>query len=79
MEAAAVAYEPHRIVVYLNDLASAFHALWNKGNNNLDSRFIVETDPSLTRARLGLISAVRIIISGGLETLLGITPQYEMR
>ncbi len=79
VEAAAVAYEPHRIVVYLNDLASAFHALWNKGNNNLDSRFIVETDPSLTRARLGLISAVRIIISGGLETLLGITPQYEMR
>ena len=79
VEAAAVAYEPHRIVVYLNDLASAFHALWNKGNNNLDSRFIVETDPSLTRGRLGLISAVRIIISGGLETLLGITPQYEMR
>ena len=77
--AAAVAYEPHRIIVYLNDLASAFHALWNKGNNNLDSRFIVETDPSLTRGRLGLISAVRIIISGGLETLLGITPQYEMR
>ena len=79
VEAAAVAYEPHRIIVYLNDLASAFHALWNKGNNNLDSRFIVETDPSLTRARLGLISAVRLIISGGLETLLGITPQYEMR
>ena len=31
VEAAAEAHEPHRIAFYLQDLAAAFHALWNKG------------------------------------------------
>ena len=79
VEAAAVAREPHRLAFYLYDLASAFHALWNKGNDEPAARFIVENDPSLTRARLALIEAVRIVIVGGLANLFGITPQDEMR
>ena len=64
---------------YLYDLASSFHALWNKGNDEPGARFIVEDDPSLTRARLALIEAVRIVIVGALANLFGITPQDEMR
>jgi arginyl-tRNA synthetase len=31
IESAAVAHEPHRIAFYLYDLASDFHAQWNRG------------------------------------------------
>ena len=79
VEAAAATFEPHRIAFFLYDLASAFHALWNKGNDSHDRRFIVEDDPSLTRARLALLRAVQLVIVGGLANLLGITPQNEMR
>ncbi len=34
VEIAARTHEPHRIAFYLYDLASDFHALWNKGNEN---------------------------------------------
>ena len=34
VENAAEAHEPHRIAYYLNELATLFHALWNKGNDD---------------------------------------------
>jgi arginyl-tRNA synthetase len=34
VEAAAQAHEPHRVAFYLNDLAAAFHALWEQGNDD---------------------------------------------
>ena len=37
VEAAAAAREPHRIAFYLYDLAAAFHALWNRGNDDPDT------------------------------------------
>ena len=37
VEAAAAAREPHRIAFYLYDLAAAFHALWNVGNDDPDA------------------------------------------
>ena len=33
VEAAASAREPHRIAFYLGDVAAAFHAWWNLGND----------------------------------------------
>ncbi|HEV2866526.1 MAG TPA: arginine--tRNA ligase, partial [Allosphingosinicella sp.] len=41
VEGGAVAREPHRIAFYLGDLAAAFHALWNKGNDEPEKRFLV--------------------------------------
>ena len=32
--------EPHRIPIYLYELASEFHAYWNMGKDNEDKRFI---------------------------------------
>jgi arginyl-tRNA synthetase len=78
VEAAALAHEPHRLAFYLYDLASAFHALWNKGTENPDLRFVKVTDPVLTRARLGLVQSVCDVITSGL-TLIGAEAPSEMR
>lgn len=69
IEAAARAREPHRIAFYLYDLAGAFHALWNAGNDDPQKRFIVEQDAQLTGARLFLVSAIGQVIRGGLGVL----------
>lgn len=77
VEAAAEAHEPHRIAFYLYDLASEFHALWNKGNDDPDLRFVIEGDEALTLARLALVRALALVIAEGLEVL-GVEPLKEM-
>ncbi len=77
IEAAAATHEPHRIAFYLYDLASDFHALWNKGNADPHLRFFQEDDPSATSGKLCLISAVAIVISNGLG-ILGVKPVEQM-
>ncbi len=78
VEAAAVAHEPHRIAFYLNDLAAAFHAHWNRGREEPGLRFVIDGDSDLTRARLALVQAVGFVISSGLKVF-GVTPVDEMR
>lgn len=78
VEQAAQAHEPHRIAFYLYDLASAFHALWNKGKEDPSLRFIVAEDRNVTLARLALIRAVANVIAAGLG-ILGVEPAEEMR
>ena len=77
VEAAAEAHEPHRIAFYLYNLASEFHALWNKGNDDPDLRFVIEGDEALTLARLALVRALALVIAEGLEVL-GVEPLKEM-
>mgnify|MGYP002631133847 FL=1 len=78
VEAAAVAHEPHRIAFYLNELAAAFHAHWNRGREEPGLRFVIEGDVDLTRARLALVQAVGFVIGSGLKVF-GVTPVDEMR
>ncbi|GKY87563.1 arginine--tRNA ligase [Sinisalibacter aestuarii] len=78
VEIAARTHEPHRIAFYLYDLASAFHTLWNKGNENSGLRFVQEGDRDATSAKIPLAWAVSIVISAGLG-ILGVTPAEEMR
>ena len=78
VEAAALAHEPHRIAFYLHDLASAFHGLWNRGNEDPAMRFIIADEPDLTVARLALIEAARTVIASGLAVM-GVEPVEEMR
>ena len=77
LETAAKAHEPHRIAFYLYDLASEFHSLWNKGNNNKGLRFVIDGDLGQTEARLGMIKAVANVIAAGLN-ILGVEPLKEM-
>ncbi|HEV7372613.1 arginine--tRNA ligase [Arenibaculum sp.] len=78
VEGAAEAHEPHRIAFYLQDLAAAFHALWNRGRDDASMRFLVEGEPELTRARLALVKAVALVIASGLEVM-GVKPLEELR
>jgi arginyl-tRNA synthetase len=78
IESAAESHEPHRLAFYLYDVASDFHALWNKGNEDAGLRFIVESDRELTRARLALVRAVQLLIASGLA-IIGVTPAEELR
>ncbi len=78
VESAAMAHEPHRIAFYLYDLAAAFHALWNRGNDDPGRRFLVENNPQLSRSRLELARGVGQIIRSGLD-LMGVEAAEEMR
>ena len=77
VEVAAAAHEPHRIAYYLNDVAAAFHGLWNKGRENTDLRFLEADKPEQSLARLALIEAVAVVIASGLG-IFGVTPAEEM-
>ncbi len=78
IEQAVIHKEPHRLAFYLYDLASNFHAHWNKGSDNLHLRFIQPDDKELSLARLGLIQAIINILSSGL-TIVGVEAATEMR
>jgi arginyl-tRNA synthetase len=77
VEGAALAHEPHRIAFYLYDLAAAFHALWNRGNDDPARRFLIENDPQVSRARLELALAIGQVVSNGLA-IMGVEAAEEM-
>lgn len=77
VEVAANAHEPHRIAYYLNDVAQAFHALWNKGRDNVQLRFLDTENEKISYARLALVEAASIVIFAGLD-IFGVVPPQEM-
>ena len=77
VESAAVNREPHRIAFYLYDLAAAFHAFFNAGNDRPERRVLMVNDPKLTQARLYLCDGIRQIIRNGLS-IMGVRAAEEM-
>lgn len=78
IEAASLAQEPHRIAFYLYDLASAFHAHWNKGKEQPELRFVNDKNRELSIARLGLVHAVASVLKSALA-ITGTAAPDEMR
>ncbi|MFQ6549587.1 arginine--tRNA ligase [Aestuariibius sp. 2305UL40-4] len=78
VEIAARTNEPHRIAFYLYDLASVFHSLWNRGNDDPSLRFLQEGDEATSRSKIALARAVAVVLATGLG-ILGVTPAEEMR
>jgi arginyl-tRNA synthetase len=70
VEDSAKLMEPHRITFYLMDLASSFHAYYNKHR-------VLSDDPLLSKGRLYLVQAVQKVIRNGL-TLLGVSAPEKM-
>jgi len=62
VERACAALEPHRLAFYLLDLCGIFHAYYNQHR-------ILSDDPSLTAARLALVTAVRRVLAAGLSVM----------
>ena len=78
VEIAAKGHEPHKIAFYLYDLASEFHGLWNRGNDDMSLRFLQDGDNDTTQTKIAMIRAVSVVIASGLG-ILGVTPAEEMR
>ena len=70
LEAAANELSPHLIAFYLRELAGEFHSYYNA------TRFLVADIP-LRLARLALITAIRQVLSNGLD-LLGVSAPDKM-
>jgi arginyl-tRNA synthetase len=68
---AALAREPHRLTRYATDVATAFHKFYDT------CRVLVEGDPPLRRARLGLAAATRIVLANSLA-LCGVSAPESM-
>ena len=77
VESAARNREPHRVAFYLYDLAAAFHAWWNLGNDQPERRVIVADAPAVSAARLYLSRAVAQVVRNGLM-LMGVAALTEM-
>lgn len=70
IENSRTALEPQTIATYLYDTANNFHKFYS------DCR-VISDDEELTKARIALIQAVKIVLSNGL-TILGITAPERM-
>ena len=78
IEQAAVAHEPHRVIYFLEQVAAAFHGLWNVGSKDAEIRMILPEQPALTAARLALARATAVVVASGLNVC-GVEPVEELR
>jgi arginyl-tRNA synthetase len=76
LESICDSFEAHRLTYFLTDLAAKFHRYFNLGIKDSENR-IITGDINLTKARLALISGVRIVLRNGL-TLMGVSAPEKM-
>jgi len=58
--------EPHRIPVYLYELASEFHSYWNLGKDDKDKRFI-NKDNKVSDDKLVFLKSISNVIKSGFD------------
>ena len=75
---AAEAHEPHRIAFFAHELATRFHAHWNRGKDVRELRFVNENERSLSYSRLALVAGVSLVLASALS-ILGVSAPEEMR
>src|SRR5271169_7209615 len=75
---AAEAHEPHRVAFFAHELATRFHAHWNRGKDTRDLRFVNENDRKLSYSRLSLVAGVGLVLASALS-ILGVSAPEEMR
>jgi arginyl-tRNA synthetase len=75
--AAARACEPHRVAVYLSELAAQLHGYHHLGTHQPEYRVVRPEAPAASQARLALCRAVGQVIANGLG-LLGISAPESM-
>ncbi len=78
VQQAADAREPHRTAFYAHELATRFHAHWNRGKDLKSLRFVNESDRNLTCSRLALVTGVGLVLASALS-ILGVSAPEEMR
>ena len=73
IETSSSKLEPHRIPVYLFELASDFHSYWNMGREDVKKRFI-END-SISDDKIVFLKLVSVVIKSGMNILGVNTPE----
>ena len=76
IEAASLRLEPHRILVYLYDLASEFHSYWNMGKDDVSKRFINDKK-EISNDKLILLKVISNVIKSGMN-LVGVNTPEKM-
>jgi arginyl-tRNA synthetase len=74
IEAASVKLEPHRIPVYLYELASEFHSYWNLGKEHPEKRFIDEKK-TISLDKLIFLKVISNVIKTGMNIVGVDTPK----
>jgi arginyl-tRNA synthetase len=74
IEAASSRLEPHRIPVYLYELASDFHSYWNMGKENVEKRFI-NKEKKISNDKLVFLKIISSVIKSGMNIVGVDTPQ----
>ncbi len=74
IETASNKLEPHRIPVYLYELASEFHSYWNMGKEDESKRFIA-SDKKISNDKLVFLKVVSNVIKSGMQILNVETPK----
>ena len=68
--------EPHRIPIYLYELASLFHSYWNLGKENPDKRFIND-QKKITDDKLIFLKAISNVVKSGMN-IVGVSTPDKM-
>jgi len=66
VEVASIKLEPHRVPIYLYELAADFHSYWNMGKDNQDKRFISK-DNKVSDDKIVLLKAISNVIKSGMD------------
>ena len=66
--------EPHRIPVYLYELASEFHAYWNLGKQQENKRFI-DNQQNISPDKLVFLKVISNVIKSGMNIVAVDTPE----
>ena len=74
IEIASNKLEPHRVPVYLYELASEFHSYWNMGKDDESKRFIT-SDKKISDDKLAFLKSVSNVIKLGMKILNVETPE----
>ena len=76
IDAASTKLEPHRIPVYLYDLASEFHSYWNLGKQFPEKRFIND-QKTVSPDKLIFLKAISNVIKTGMD-IVGVNTPNQM-
>ena len=74
IEVASKKLEPHRIPIYLYELASEFHSYWNLGKQNPEKRFINDQN-EVSSDKLIFLKAISNVIKSGMNIVGVDTPE----
>ena len=74
IDASSTKLEPHRIPIYLYELASEFHSYWNLGKQNPEKRFIND-QKNISDSKLVFLKSISNVIESGMNIVGVDTPE----